>query len=102
MKDVHGQIAQIQATAGQSLAPKRTGMLAGSIRPTRQAARVVIKAGGARVPYAAVIHWGWPAHGITANPWLSRAAQQTEPTWTTVYADGVQKILDTVMDEAQP
>ena len=49
-------------------APRRSGRLAGSHRalpdgPKR--ARVV-----ADTPYAAAVHWGWPAHGIRRQPWL--------------------------------
>ncbi|HZZ55699.1 MAG TPA: HK97 gp10 family phage protein [Trebonia sp.] len=54
-----------EATAN---APRRTGRLAGSHRLlplTGKSVRVTNAA-----PYAAVIHWGWPAHGIKRQPWL--------------------------------
>jgi hypothetical protein len=52
----------------QAAAPRLSGRLAGAHR--------ALPAAGARVrlvvdtPYAAVIHWGWPGHGIRRQPWL--------------------------------
>jgi hypothetical protein len=51
----------------RAAAPKRTGRLAGSQRLTPGPKRLRITAD---TPYAAVIHWGWPAHGIRRQPWL--------------------------------
>ena len=63
-----GAAAKELVTRAAANAPKRSGRLAGSHRalpdgPRR--ARVV-----ADTPYAAAIHWGWPAHGIRRQPWL--------------------------------
>jgi hypothetical protein len=73
--------------------PRRTGRLASSGRASKARAR-------ARVTYskvyAAPIHWGWPRRHIEANPWLSRAAQATEPTWTETYFGAVNQIVERV------
>jgi hypothetical protein len=55
-------------TDAQAAAPRLTGRLAGAHRalaPSGQRVRLVVD-----TPYAAVIHWGWPAHGIRRQPWL--------------------------------
>jgi hypothetical protein len=54
--------------AAQAAAPRDTGRLAGSHRvlpPSGHTIRLV-----ADTAYAAVIHWGWPGHGIRRQPWL--------------------------------
>jgi hypothetical protein len=80
--------------AGRSLiseagptAPRRTGRLAGAATVTPHGP------GGARitvnVPYAAPVHWGWPGHGISRQPWLVA-------TWLRD-----RKPLDTMTDAVQ-
>jgi len=62
------------------------------------------------VPYAGPIHWGWPTGSaklpkklrqvtgrewfIAPNPFVIDAAQRTESTWTRVYLDAVDDIVD--------
>jgi hypothetical protein len=73
LKDAFGKIARLGASVATGFAPRRTGRLAGNIRPNkaRNSARIV--AGGARVPYAGVINYGWPARGIAASGFMQRA-----------------------------
>lgn len=94
LKRVHAEVGRIVVAA--SSAPTRTGKLAASIRAGAAATSATVRAGGARVPYAGPIHWGWPARGITAQPFLTEAAQQTEPRWTEVYLTEVNRIIDQV------
>jgi uncharacterized protein YcsI (UPF0317 family) len=96
LKDAHYRAAQIVASRAAQIAPKRSGKLAGSIRPTRQVRRARVVAGRSSVPYAAPIHWGWPSHNITAQPFMSDAAQQTESEWVAAYMADVQTALDKV------
>jgi hypothetical protein len=96
LKDAHAAVGRIVAADAQARAPRRTGRLAGSIRASRQARRAQVVAGGARVPYANPIHWGWPSRGIAANPFLSDAAQATESQWVPLYRKDVQAALDKV------
>lgn len=96
LKDAHWRAASIVAARAAQIAPQRTGKLAGSIRAARQVKRARVMAGRTSVPYAAPIHWGWPAHNISANPYMSNAAQQTEPEWTAAYLADVQAALDKV------
>ena len=96
LKTVHQAAGMIVVGRAQSLAPKRSGALAGSIRASRLAAGVAVKVGGAGTPYAGPIHWGWPARNIAANPFLTNAAQQTEEEWTALYYAELEKIVDRV------
>lgn len=96
LKGVLAQVGSIVAAAGASRAPKLTGALGNSVRSSGTTTSAIVRAGFARVPYAGPIHWGWPARGIAANPFLSEAATETEPQWFTVYTDGVEQILDTI------
>jgi hypothetical protein len=77
-----------------NLAPHRSGRLVGNIRAGATQKAAFVRAGGARVPYAGPVHWGWPKRNITANPFMTKAAQQTEPRWLAVYEDYTTNALD--------
>lgn len=97
LKDANAKVGQYIASESQPIAPRgKTGKLAGSVRSARQVGRARILAGSAAVPYAGVIHFGWPQHSITARPWISTTAQATEPQWLETYLEDVQSVCDTV------
>lgn len=96
MKDANATVSAFVASAAASRAPRRSGQLAGTVRGTRQLRRARISAGRASVPYAGVIHWGWPARHIRPNPFISNAAQSTEAAWVAIYARAVQDAVDHV------
>jgi HK97 gp10 family phage protein len=96
LKAVHQAAGNVVVARAQAIAPRRSGALAGSIRAAKLASGVAVRAGSARVPYAGPIHWGWPARNIAAQPFLTNAAQQTEPEWTALYEEALDKIIDTV------
>lgn len=93
LKDAHMGAARMVVGLALPNAPRRTGRLAASVRPGASNTAATIRAGGARLPYAAAIHWGWPRRGISAQPWLSQTAQQSEPAWVPIYTRAVDKIL---------
>lgn len=94
LKTVHAEVGRIVVAAARP--PRRSGRLASSVRAGTAASSATVRAGGARVPYAGPIHWGWPARGISARPFLTDAAQRTEPTWTEVYEREIERILDQI------
>jgi uncharacterized protein YcsI (UPF0317 family) len=96
LKDAHAAAGRIVAADAQARAPRRSGKLAGSIRASRQARRAQVVAGRASIPYGGPIHWGWPSRGISANPFLSDAAQATEAQWLPLYRREIQAALDKV------
>lgn len=97
LKDANQKVGQYIATESTPIAPRgKTGKLAGSVRSARQVGRARILAGSAAVPYAGVIHFGWAAHHIMAQPWISTTAQATEPQWLETYLEDVQSVCDSV------
>ena len=96
LKRANAEAGAIVATRGRGIAPRVTGRLAASIRPGRAVASAVVRAGGARVPYAAPIHWGWARRNIRPQPFLLEAADDTREQWFARYVAGVQTALDRV------
>lgn len=73
--------------------PARTGRLAGNLRAGKGKTKAVVRAGGARVPYAGVIHYGWPARGIRAQPYLTDALQARKQQVYAALERGLDDIL---------
>lgn len=96
MKAAHAAVAALVAAAAAQRAPKRTGRLATSIRGSGTTTAAVIRAGFKSVPYAGPIHWGWPARGIAAQPFLSEAATGSEGAWLPIYEGAVEAAIDQV------
>lgn len=88
------QAAEIVAREARTLVPVRTGALKGSIRTAAQQRRVVVRAGGARVPYANPIHWGWFRRGIKPNQFFSRAIAGKIDEIYKKYFDNLQALVD--------
>lgn len=97
LKDAHKEVGAIVEAAGKAKSPRQSGELAGTVRHSGTKTTAVIRAGGAKKGrHAQVIHWGWPGHNITANPFLTDAAKQTEPRWREVYEDAVEQALNNI------
>lgn len=96
LKDANATAAATVASAAAARAPHLTGRLAASVRGNRALSRATVLAGGARVPYAGPVHWGWPAHHIEAHPFVVDAAQATEPVWLPAYQLAVEQAVDRV------
>jgi uncharacterized protein YcsI (UPF0317 family) len=93
LTEAHARAGRTVAAAAIGRVPRRTGKLAATIRPAKQARRARVMAGRAAVPYAGPIHWGWPARHISSQPFVSEAATATEPEWTADYRDEVVAAL---------
>lgn len=93
LKDANAAVATLVAQAAAAQAPRRSGRLAASLRGNRAVATARVLGGSAEVPYAAPVHWGWPARGIEPNPFAVRAAEQTQPVWLAVYAHDVERVV---------
>ena len=96
LKVAHAEAAGIVAEAAMAGAPRRSGRLAGSIRPSGTKAAAIVRAGGARIPYAGVQEYGWPGHNIPAQPYIVPAAHDTESTWIARYEAAVDQLLGKV------
>ncbi len=91
MKSLMHTIGEV--VLGAAKPPEASGKLAGTLRAGRGKTKAVVRAGGARAPYAGVIYYGWPAHHIAAQPFLSTAIQQTRPQILSELQDGLGDIL---------
>lgn len=109
VKDAHKEAADSVARRGAQKAPvgdsDKAGALRRSIRGSGSQTRSVIRGGNRRrgaaaVPYAPPIHWGWPKRNIKANPFLSEAAQETEPQWLNAFYKRMNEIVDKAGDVA--
>jgi hypothetical protein len=96
LKVAHAAAAQTVATTARPTTPFRTGALAASMRPGATKTAAIIRAGGARVPYANVIHWGWKAHKIAPQPWIVDAAIASQAQWEAQYEDAVSTVLQRI------
>jgi hypothetical protein len=94
LKDANARVSQLVAAEAAGRAPQRTGRLAGSVRGNRAVGRATVSAGGAALPYGGPVHYGWPAHGIEPQPFISEAAEDTEPVWLPIYESDVERIVD--------
>lgn len=72
-----GEGARMVEQRARAAAPKRSGLLASSVR-ARDAGKGQSVVASSLV-YAPVIHYGWPAHGITARPFLTEALANSQP-----------------------
>ena len=77
--------------------PVRTGALRASTRGLGNLSGAVGKSGGARVLYAAAIHWGRKAGGtIPARPYLYDAARSIERDVEDRYLAEIDRILEPI------
>ena len=92
LKALNLTVATMVAERAKDIVPRRTGNLADTIRPagTKTAGRV--RAGFKRVPYAGVIHFGFPARRIQPQPFLYDALDQRRGEVFDAYFKGIKKI----------
>lgn len=96
LKAANARVAAFIATSSRPSAPRRTGQLVGTTRGNKAAGKAVVLVGNAATPYAAPIHWGWPARGIEPQTWVTDTAKRTEPTWLGFYQEDVDRIVESV------
>lgn len=93
LKEASNRAGQVVADAARSLAPTKTGRLSNSVRAAKQQNAAVVRAGGARLPYAGVIHFGWPARGIAPKPFLFEAADSRREQVINAYREGLAEAI---------
>jgi hypothetical protein len=96
MRAVSQGIAVRMANTSRGRAPRRTGRLAGSTRPAWDRATATVTAGGPGIPYARVIHNGWPGHNIEPQPWLAETLQSSQPAAVAAIDDRITRIVSTI------
>jgi len=96
LKDAHRAVAEMVKDRAAPAAPRRTGRLAGSLRAAGTQREAIVRAGGARVPYANPIHWGWPARHIAAQRFISDAVLRNEDPALDMYLHALETIIDKI------
>ena len=86
-------IAKTVADRAATLAPRRTGALAGSIKGVRDKNKVRVSAGNANVPYAGVIEYGWAKRRIKAQPYITKAAAELRDEIKQRYENNIKDII---------
>ena len=84
-------VGQAVLAAARAGSPRRSGATAGAHRleaAGRRRVRIVVN-----TPYAAVVHWGWPAHGIRRQPWVVATFNRNR-AWEARMGDAIQKDID--------
>lgn len=97
--DLNRQVANIVlpvAKATAPIGPPKNGHIRDTIRIGATRNQAIIRVGDAKHPYGPAIHWGWFRHHIKPDPWVTRAARATEPSWSEVYFAGLTKIIEKV------
>jgi hypothetical protein len=76
------EVANLFVNLAQDLAPRVTGALAAATQPeaTEDSAGF-----SNALPYFGPIHYGWPAHNIEAQPFVTEAVADTAAEWMAIY-----------------
>ena len=93
LKDAFRKISNEIVAVARAYVPVRSGALEASIRPSNTKNKSVVRAGGARVPYAGPIHWGWEKRGISANPFLKSASDSNPGKWADMLDDEITALI---------
>jgi len=93
LKDVNVEVAEIVARAAVTKVPARSGALRETVRAAGAQTRASVKAGFKKVPYAGVIHFGWPARKIAPQPFLYDALDARRDEVVDTYANGMADLL---------
>ncbi len=93
LKDVNLEVAEIVARAAVTKVPVRSGALRETVRAAGAQTRASVKAGFKKVPYAGVIHFGWPARGILPRPFLYDALDARRDEVMDAYTDGMADLI---------
>ena len=91
MRDLMHAIGMLVVNA--SMPPRASGTLAGTLRAGKGKTKAVVRAGGARAPYAGVIHYGWPKRNIAPQPFLLDALRRKRMDVFNALDQGVSQIL---------
>lgn len=83
-------VGEVVRARAASLAPKVTGRLAGSVRPSYDGGEVVIASG---LVYAPPINYGWPAHNIVAQPFMVNAVEDSRTAVVARYSSDVGQAI---------
>jgi hypothetical protein len=93
LKEVFTRIGEMVQVDAAALAPRDSGRLAASIKPTKTKNKAAIRAGSARVPYAGAINYGWRKRGIRPANFMQRAIDADTPKAIEMMDEGIGEII---------
>lgn len=94
LKGVNREAADIALRSVLPLVPVgKTGHLKQSVRVGATMKAGVIRAGRKTVPYAGVINYGWPAHGIRPRLFVNNGVASSESMWQRPYKRFIEQTL---------
>jgi len=89
--------AEVAKTGVDPLVPVKSGRLANSVGVVASQTSAAVKAGSAaRVPYAGVINFGWPAHNIEGAHFLEKGVAAREREIREKYDVEIRQFLDLI------
>lgn len=94
MRVIHLKVGAPVAARAEALSPRLTNRLSGSVKATATQRVAQVRAGGARVPYAGVIHWGWPAHNIEPQKFLLEAISASHAEVLQIYELEMERFVE--------
>lgn len=92
-KELMHEIGMVVANEAKRIAPVRSGTLRDTIRAGKGKTKAVVRAGFKRVPYAPVVHYGWPDRNIPAQPYMYQALANTRTEVMSRYDRGMEALL---------
>ncbi len=93
---IHKKAVKPVVDTAKQIAPRRSGRLAGSIRALGSQTMGQVAVGKKAVPYAGVIHYGWPARNIAAQPFLEEALSRRQTQVLNIWLKNQDRLIDKV------
>ena len=94
LKELNKKIAEIVVDEAVKHVPVRSGKLKASLKAFGAATKARVTAGRKSLPYATVVHWGWPQRNIEGSFFLTNAMEKKQSQILEAYEDGLEQILD--------
>ena len=94
MKAINKNAAETVAIEARGRVPRASGMLGDSIRAGSTARSGTVRAGNKSVLYAGPIHFGWPRHHITPQPFLWDALDAQRGAVLAEYEKNLKHLID--------
>lgn len=102
LTEVGRSAAEIVLGEARTLVPRESGDLGRSMRTWARSGRSAVAAGKRAVPYAGVIHFGWPAHNIKPQPFLYKALDRRHDEVVAVYEERMAELVRRLDRETPP